>query len=186
MISKIQRAREIYDRWNESSKGFTENYLMELSELTDDETGEVEYIMGVLTYHEARVNDDDISSALIHFDNAISQNKNHYMAYLYAGYCCHDLGDHLRALELYESVNVEKLKDEYPIWRYVKLIEQMGECYHKIGLKDNAYSLFTEVAGYYDNVSFDELADPLELFRCLDPDDPLVIKLKGKSDNYYK
>ena len=119
--------------------------------------------------------------ALAFFRESKRLNPSHYMSSLYSGHCHHDKKRYPEALKEYESVDIEMLKEDYPIWRYVKLQEQKGECLHRMGRKEDAMCYFEEVSGHYDNIESEELVLPTELLRTLDPNHPISIKLENWS-----
>ncbi|WP_041744761.1 tetratricopeptide repeat protein [Coraliomargarita akajimensis] len=184
MKSPFDRARNIYNRYQfDDDISALDSCLAELNELLpeDDSEGEVNYIYGLLLYNRECLAKGDTDKALAFFRESKRLNPSHYMSSLYSGHCHHDKKRYPEALKEYESVDIEMLKEDYPIWRYVKLQEQKGECLHRMGRKEDAMCYFEEVSGHYENIDSEELVLPTELLRTLDPSHPISIKLENWS-----
>ena len=161
--------------------------ISDLEELLpeEDKSGEVPYIMGLLVYYRECEDVGDTDLALEHFSAAVQRNQNHYMAHLYSGHCHHDKRRFPEALQEYGLVDTELLRQEYPLWRYVKLQEQKGECLFLIGQQSEAIEMFEEVASFYDSNLYHDLVDPVEAFRALGQEHPIAIRLKRHMARYY-
>ena len=91
------------------------------------------------------------------------------------------MGDYKSALQYYLSVNRQEMK-EFQVWRYVKLIEQIGFCYHQLGDEPEGRRYFKKVLAWYRKLPMDERVVPTELLQCLDPTDPIVTEIKQIED----
>lgn len=140
------------------------------------------HIWGLIYYKSNVDKEYNTDLALEKFIKAYELDLNNFLACLYVGHCFHDKKDLLSALNYYEKVNQEELK-EFQFWRYVKLIEQIGYCHYKLGRKEIGRRKFEEVLNWYKKV--EELAVPTEIIECLDESDPLVIEIK-EIENYLK
>lgn len=139
------------------------------------------YIWGLTFYMAGEVKENNLRLALEKFGKAVELDKDNFLAILYAGHCYHDKKAFKKALFYYEAVNVNRLK-EFRIWRFVKLIEQIGYCKYKLGRIKEGRESFEEVLKWYEKMEFDELAVPSELLECLDDSDPIVVRIKEIED----
>ena len=162
-------------------------YRYEIKTIVD----EVEYpdaqdlhILG-LTYYETAKDEIDINEAHEYFLAALQENNNYYMARLYSAHCYHDNGDYESALKDYLAVDGDLLKAEFPLWRFVKLQEQIGYCYHKLGKITESKKYFNDILVFYQNEAYDELVDPSEVYECLEETDPIYTNLKKIELKYY-
>jgi len=142
------------------------------------------HILGLVHYHTS-VDIHDIEKAHDYFLSALKKNQDYYMARLYSAHCFHDINKYGLALEEYLKVDDEKLRSEFALWRFVKLQEQIGFCYFKLGEKCKASSYFNSVLEFYRKENFDELVDPVEIYECLKPSNPIFRELKGIERAYY-
>lgn len=78
-----------------------------------------------------------------------------------------------KAIEL----DKQKLK-EFQVWRYTKLIEQIGYCYYKLGDKQKGEEYFEEVLVWYKRLPETDRVVPYELISCLPKKHPIVIEIK--------
>ena len=124
---------------------------------------------------------NNLRLALEKFRKAVELDKENFLAILYTAHCYHDKKDFKKALFYYEEVNVNKLK-EFRIWRFVKLIEQIGYCKYKLGRIKEGRENFEQILKWYEELGFDELVVPSELLECLDGSDPIVIRIKEIED----
>lgn len=137
-----------------------------------------------LTYYsidEEAEKEININLALEKFLKAYQLDTNNFLACLYVAHCFHDKNDLNQALNYYEKVNKEDLK-EFQIWRYVKLIEQIGYCHFKLGREDIGKKKFEEVLNWYKKTEFGQLAVPAELMECLDKSDQIVKEIMEIED----
>ena len=186
--SSRQCARVIFDRWLEADdEGVRSECFKELECLLDDDdpTGEIHYIYGQIIYDKQCESNGDTDLALVHFLSAVATNPAHYIAHLYAGHCYHDKRRYREALGEYEAVDIELFRSEYPIWRYVKYLEQKGECLYHVGQRANAFQIFEEVMKFYEDTPYDDLVDPVEVFNVIDHSHPIAKRLKVRIDDYY-
>jgi len=139
------------------------------------------YIWG-LTYY---MSDDDKEYhrdlALEKFIDSYSLDSGNFMACLYTAHCYHDKCDYANALNYYELVNQEELK-KIQLWRYVKLIEQIGFCNFKLGRADIGRQLFLEVLDWYRKLPSDDRVVPSEMLECLPDTDEIIIEMKKMED----
>ncbi|GEM_PF-1247660 len=120
------------------------------------------------------------------FLRALECDPNEYLARLYSAHCYHDKGDFSNALKEYLLVDQKSLKTEMPIWRYVKLLEQIGFCYTKEGNLEVAEEYFGKVEQAYLNAEPDELVPIQEAFECLDPDNLIVSRLAHAEKTHFE
>ena len=137
-----------------------------------------------LTYYsidEEAEKEINTNLALKKFLKAYQLDTNNFLACLYVAHCFHDKNDLNQALNYYEKVNKEDLK-EFQIWRYVKLIEQIGYCHFKLGREEIGKKKFEEVLNWYKKTEFGQLAVPSELMECLDKSDQIVKEIMEIED----
>ena len=134
------------------------------------------HLLGLLDYES-----DDwkkhVDKSIQNFEKAIELDKNNFLAQLYLAHCYHDLNQLELALLNYNKVNQEKLK-EFQVWRYTKLIEQIGYCKYKLGNKKSAEIHFEEVLKWYKKLPEIDRVVPSELIECLPKDHWIVIEIK--------
>ena len=139
------------------------------------------HILG-LTYYKS---DDDKeynrNLAIEKFLEAYNLDSTNFLACLYVAHCFHDNGELGDALKYYEQVNKQDLR-EFQIWRYVKLIEQIGFCNYKLGKKDIGRKQFQEVLEWYRKLPMEDRAVPTEMMQCLPESDEIVIEMKEIED----
>lgn len=151
-----------------------------LNELTEPDSEDF-HIWG-LTYYMS--NDDSeyhTTLALEKFLEAYEMDSDNFMACLYIAHCYHDQGELESALKYYELVSREDLKG-FQIWRYVKLIEQIGYCTYKLGNEELGRELFGEVLEWYRQLPMEDRAVPTEILECLPESDQIVVELKVIED----
>ena len=131
-----------------------------------------------LTYY---MSDDDKQNntnlALEKFINSYELDSNNFMACLYIAHCYHDKGDFKDSLKYYELVNKSNLK-EFQIWRYVKLIDQIGFCNYKLGNKELGRQKFEQALEWYRKLPMEDRAVPTEMLQCLPESDEIIIEIK--------
>ena len=119
---------------------------------------------------------------LENFTKSVEKDESNFLAQLYLAHICHDTGNLKLALENYLKVNDKDLK-EFQLWRYVKLIEQIGYCKYKLGDIDGGIKLFEEVLEWYEKTEDDDhLARPTELLECLPHNHRIVVNIKKIED----
>ena len=119
------------------------------------------------------------------FRKALDIDKGYYLARLYSAHCYHDKGEYKEALEEYLLVNQVDFEKEMPIWRTVKLNEQIGYCYAKLNQLDVAEQYFRKVVSSYITVENCELVPVQEAYECLPADHPLVSELKKAEEIHF-
>ena len=149
------------------------NILKEIEKPDSDDL----HIWGLTYYMSDNDKDYNRAQALNKFLDAFELDPDNFLACLYIAHCFHDQGDLENALKYYEKVDKDKLK-KFRLWRYVKLIEQIGFCYHKLGNQSLGRKYFEEVVDWYQKLSFDEVAVPTEMKQCLPESDELIIKIE--------
>ncbi len=136
-----------------------------------------------LTYY---MSDDDKEHhkklALEKLLRAYELDASNFLACLYVAHCFHDKGEFEIALEYYEQVSQERLK-EFQVWRYVKLLEQIGFCNYKLGNRAVGRKQFQEVLEWYKKLPEEDFAVPAEMMECLPDNDKIVIEMK-EIENY--
>lgn len=150
----------------------------------DNPDSEDFYIWGLIFYLSDEDKDYNTNLALEKFIEAYQLDSNNFLACLYIAHCFHDKNDLTNALNYYEKVNYQKLK-EFQIWRYVKLIEQIGYCHFKLGRKEIGRKKFEEVLEWYKKTEFGQMAVPTEIIDCLEESDQIVKEIK-KIEDYLK
>jgi len=139
------------------------------------------YIWGLSFYFSDEDKDYNTNLALEKFLKSFQLDSNNFLACLYIGHCFQDKKDLQNALDYYEKVNQKELK-EFQIWRYVKLIEQIGYCHFKLGRKEIGRKRFEEVLTWYKKSELGEMAVPTEIIECLDKSDQIVKEIKEIED----
>ena len=139
------------------------------------------HIWGLIYY----ISDDDKeyhrNLAIEKFLEAYNLDSTNFLACLYAAHCFHDNGELQNALKYYELVNKTELK-EFQIWRYVKLIKQIGFCNYKLGNQILGRKQFQEVLEWYRKLPIEDRAVPTEMLQCLPESDEIVIEMKEIED----
>ena len=72
-----------------------------------------------------------------------------------------------------------------PIWRWVKLLEQIGFCYVKNGQMSTSEQYFDSVINAYLTTQQDELVPIQEAYECLSSKHPLFLRLKEVESKYF-
>ncbi|MEM6646550.1 MAG: tetratricopeptide repeat protein [Bacteroidota bacterium] len=191
MSSPFDHARQLYESWEaaetSAARQALEDELAQFDERTNDSTGEPAYLRGLIAYEPefgydpnsplGELSLDELSIALQLFERALQLNPNHYMARMYAAHCLHDQKHYAEALLEYEQVDVERLRADYPLWRYVKWLELKAECLMRTERKEEALALLAQVLEYYETEPPEALAYPVEALRCLPPEHPMARRL---------
>ena len=134
------------------------------------------HLLGLVDYES----DDwkkNIKTSIGNFKKAIELDKENFLAQLYLAHCYHDLNRLELALENYNKVDRKKLK-EFRIWRYTKLIEQIGYCQYKLGNKKIGEQHFEEVLKWYKKLPEIDRVVPSELIECLPKNHWIVTEIK--------
>lgn len=139
------------------------------------------HIWGLTYYMSDGDRENDINQALEKFLEAFELDSSNFLACLYTAHCFHDKGELQNALKYYELVDKEELK-EFQIWRYVKLIEQIGFCNYKLGNQDLGRKMFQEVLEWYKKLPTEDRAVPSEMMQCLPESDEIVVEMKKIED----
>ena len=135
------------------------------------------YIWGLIYYNkDDEDREQNLKIAAEQFMHALDREE-HCLGRLYLAHCYHDQKQYSKALENYLKVDEQELKD-FQLWRYIKLLEQIGECYYQLGEKKTGEQYFGRVLAYYREMGSDDLATPTEILRCLPPDHPFVAEMK--------
>jgi|TARA_B110000908_G_C9943343_1_gene309215 tetratricopeptide (TPR) repeat protein len=112
---------------------------------------------------------------------AVEKDKSNFMAQLYLAHIYHDIGNLELALKNYLKVDTKALK-KFQLWKYVKLIEQIGFCTYKLGNETAGIVFFEKVLNWYIKTPENELARPSELLECLPKNHRIVIEIKKIED----
>ncbi|WMI68811.1 lipopolysaccharide assembly protein LapB [Mangrovimonas sp. YM274] len=115
------------------------------------------------------------------FKKATEKDKTNFLAQLYLAHIYHDVGNLELALKNYLKVDTKALK-KFQLWRYVKLIEQIGFCTYKSGNKTAGIVFFEKVLKWYQKMPKNDLARPSELIECLPENHRIVIEIKKIED----
>ncbi|MEQ9100226.1 MAG: hypothetical protein RIF36_20105 [Imperialibacter sp.] len=151
-----------------------------LKELEGPDTNDF-HIWGLTYYMSDGDKEYHTNLALEKFLEAYELDSTNFLACLYVAHCFHDKGELDSALKYYERVNKEELK-EFQIWRYVKLIEQIGFCNYKLGDKELGRKQFQEVLEWYRKLPMEDRSVPTEMIQCLPESDEIVIEMKEIED----
>ncbi len=165
--------------------------IKSLFEGMDQPEAEEFYGMGYVLYLLAE-DYYDICEAHELFLQALERSPKHLIARLYSAHCYHDKAHSYKdeaqfsdALSEYQDVDTSQLREEFDIWRYVKLQEQIGHCLCKMGQAEAAELYFEEVMDFYKKVGFGELPEPSELYECLGEGHPFFAALKKMEHEYF-
>jgi len=181
--------KDLYKKWDEfwGSDGEQEiklgESLQKYFRSVDEPDAEDYYLWGLSIYTLNQENVLENSHPL--FGKALEIDKAYYLARLYSAHCYHDKGEYKEALSEYLKVDQDLLKKEMPIWRWVKLLEQIGFCYAKLGQLSEAELYFEKVVNLYLTADKDELVQVQEAYECLPPEHPFVSKLKEAEDEHF-
>jgi tetratricopeptide (TPR) repeat protein len=156
----------------------TEIEAVLLAALDNHLTAEDYFVWGLLYYFSSEDQAGTLKVAQDKFRQALKLDKAYLMARLYLGHCLQDEHNFREALKEYEQVNGTQLKQEYPVWRYVKLREQIGYCYYQLGDKDKAEAYFQEVLQHYRTLPYEETAVPSEMMQCLPEQHPIALAMR--------
>ena len=139
-------------------------------------------IWGLTYYHSNEDKEHNLNWGLQKFLEAYELDAQNFMACLYIAHCYHDQGELKMALNYYNLVDKVALK-EFQIWRYVKLIEQIGYCNYKLGYINLGRQLFQEVLSWYRKLPSEDVVNPTEMMQCLPESDDIVIEMQKLEDN---
>ena len=142
------------------------------------------YIWELTYYFSDDDSDHHLGLGLEKFLAAYELDSCNFMSCLYIAHSYHDRGELKNALKYYELVDKEALK-KFQIWRYVKLIEQIGCCNYKLGNKELGRSKFQEILDWYRKLPFEDRVDTIELMQCLPESDEIVIELKEMENRFF-
>ena len=177
MSKKIhQKYDEFVIAENQTEKENLRNEIKDLILSRKKRNSEDYQILGLIDYESEnwKVNTKNI---LKNFKKAVEKDKSNFLAQLYLAHINHDIGNLEVALENYLKVDAKALK-QFQIWRYVKLIEQIGYCTYKLGNENAGIIFFKKVLNWYKKLSEDELAVPSELLECLPENHEIVVEIK--------
>jgi tetratricopeptide (TPR) repeat protein len=137
-------------------------------------------ILGLIDYESEdwRNNSEKI---LENFNKSFEKDETNFLAQLYLAHIYQDTGNLKIALKIYLKVDTKALKN-FQIWRYVKLIEQIGFCTYKLGNENAGIIFFERVLKWYKKTPENELARPSELLECLPENHRIVIEIKEIED----
>lgn len=139
------------------------------------------HLLGLVDYES----DDwqkNIETIIKNFKKSIELDNDNFLAQLYLAHCYHDLNKFELALKNYNKVDSKKLKD-FQLWRYTKLIEQIGYCHYKLGNKKLGEQYFQEVLEWYKRLPEIDRVVPSELIECL-PDNHWIVNEMKKIETY--
>ncbi len=142
------------------------------------------HILG-LVYYDTLIDEHDIRRAHAFFKESLNVDSKYNMARLFSAHCFHDLKEYSEALKNYLLVDSIELINDFAFWRYAKLQEQIGFCYHKLGEVEKAKRYFNILLGFYKRESFETVGYPAEVYDCLDEDDKIYLKIKEFDENKF-
>lgn len=189
VVSKKQYKEQLKklwdDFWLEDGQAAIQNgkKLADLLSTIEQLDAEDYYLWGLSVYFLNQENVLEKSHALFH--KALVEDKNYYLARLYSAHCFHDKGEYENALSEYLRVDQDLLKSEMPIWRWVKLLEQIGFCYVMLQKMELATPYFEKVIQLYLSTEKDTLVNIQEAYECLAIEDPLRVSLKAAESKHF-
>lgn len=166
---------------NETKKKLLQFEVQNILKSIEEPDSEDFYIWGLTYYFMDNKDYYEVNLGLEKFVLAYELDSNNFLACLYIAHSFQDRKEYESALEYYTKVNQNQLK-EFQLWRYVKLIEQIGYCYFKLGKKDIGRKKFEEVLSWYKKTELGVMVVPLELIECLDELDEIVQEIKKIED----
>ena len=135
------------------------------------------HILG-LVYYDTSADSRDIRKAHDFFLESLRIDEKYNMARLYSAHCFHDLEEYSSALKEYLKVDSIELINDFAFWRYAKLQEQIGFCYHKLGNVSQAREYFERLLGFYKRETFETVGYPAEVYECLEKTDEVYREIK--------
>lgn len=188
-MSQKTYKKKLYKLWDdfwlaedETAIQLGKNLAGFLSEI-DDLDAEDFYLWGLSIYSLNQEGVLEQSHPL--FKRALGEDKDYYLARLYSAHCYHDKGEYKNALSEYLKVEQDLLKSEMPIWRWVKLLEQIGFCYTRLKKIELAEPYFEKVIREYISTEKGELVPIQEAYECLSSEHPLWVKLKEAENEQF-
>jgi len=185
LIDKYEKFSGTFE--NDSLKSLMRTDILKLYSEIDNPNEEDYYTMGLFHYgdYEEKTPKDLLNErtnkAISFFQSSLESDQNYYMSNYYLGHCYQDLGRYEKAIEYYLKVNQNKLKMDFPLWRFVLLFELIGFCYWKTEQKDIGMKYFEKTSSeylmlqdYYDLFPIGELIED-----CLTEVHSLVIEMKA-------
>ncbi|NQZ45418.1 MAG: hypothetical protein HRT65_14005 [Flavobacteriaceae bacterium] len=139
------------------------------------------HLLGLVVF-ESDDWENQIEHSIENFKKAIELDQDNFLAQLYLAHCYHDLNKLDLALKNYKKVDSQKLKN-FQVWRYTKLIEQIGYCEYKLGNVKIGEKHFEEVLEWYKKLPEIDRVVPSELMECLPENHPIALEMK-KIDSY--
>jgi tetratricopeptide (TPR) repeat protein len=139
------------------------------------------YLWGLTYYMADEENECNTDLALEKFIKAYELNSGNFMTCLYIAHCYQDKGEFYNALKYYERVDKNHLKG-FQIWRYVKLIEQIGYCNYTLGNTELGRQQFKQVLEWYKKLPLEDRVVPTEMLRCLPESDEIITEMKKLED----
>lgn len=183
LIDKYEKFSHTFE--NDSLKSLFRNDIFKLYSEINNPDAEVYYTMGLFHYddYELKTSKDLLNErtkkALSFFEKSINSEPDYYISNYYLGHCYQDLGEYEQAIEHYLKVNQERLKKDFPLWRFVLLFELIGFCYWKIEQKDIGLEYFKKTISEYLKLDYFDLfpiGDFIE--KCLPENHSLLIEMK--------
>ncbi|WP_405207154.1 hypothetical protein [Aquimarina sp. LLG6339-5] len=184
LIDKYEEFSKVFD--DELLKAKLHSDVLQLYSEIDEPNDEEHYTIGLLHYFDYNEKTSKIDlnvkveKAIQYFQKSLEQDSNYYMSNYYLGHCFQDLEDYEKAIQQYLKIDQKKLKEEFPLWRYVLLFELIGFCYWESGKKDigikyfeKTCSEYVELKDYYDLFPIGDLIE-----RCLGDKHKLVLEMK--------
>ncbi len=187
-MKELDIRKKIFEKYDEFSltehKSEKDTLRFKIKSLLDkysEKDSNCYHVLGLLDY-ESDDWKENIETAIWNFKKAIELDKNNVLPQLYLAHCYHDLDQLELALENYNKVNKKKLK-EFQIWRYTKLIEQIGYCEYKLGNKKIGEQHFEYVLEWYKKFPEIDRVVPRELLDCL-PENHWIVNEMKKIETY--
>ena len=167
-----EKLLDLYEQFDLEEDSGKKKKLQELAvqwleERRDGLTSDDYQIWGLLHYMSEDEKDVRIALALEKFLQAYEMDETNFWACLYIAHCYHDQEAFEKALNYYEKVDKDAIK-EYQLWRFVKLIEQQGHCHFKLGNKEEAMDKFADVVQLYRALPIREVAYFPKVWEMMD------------------
>jgi tetratricopeptide (TPR) repeat protein len=147
----------------------------------EDLDAEDYFIWGLIYYFQDEDVNWNIDKAIEKFKASLGINSKYNKSILFLAHCFQDKGELIKALDNYTSVNLIDFQSNSQLWRYVKILEQIGYCYYKTGNEEKGLEYFGKSMKFYEKEEEVNLPNPVEIVKCL-PENHLFIRtLKSKN-----
>ncbi len=182
--------RELHEMWDEFWLADGEEALKLGAALVEflrniSTPGAEDYYLWGLSIYSLNQN-NVLENSHPYFIKSLEKDDEYYLARLYSAHCFHDKGEYANALEEYLMVDQCLLKQEIPIWRWVKLLEQIGFCYAMQDRFHEAEEYFEKVINAYSTMEKNSLVPAQEAYECLESSHNMVSRLRSAEDEHFR